>query len=346
MVYKAGDNTVEHDGIEHAGFLSFMGMLALFPFLVFFFAILGTLGETKKGTELIHWMLETADPNITQAILPSIEEVLSGPPQTLLTISILGALWTSSSMVEGLRGVLNKAYRVHTPPNYWLRRLFSISQIMALSVILLMAMFALVVAPALFEEVYGFVISFNAAAEFIGNDTQIEFGADNFIFLGVEWRYYRYAGVILTMLAFVSALYYFLPNVKHSWRRTLPGALIAACGWFGMGKLFSYYLGNFDSFSLIYGSLGSIIAFLVFFYVLSIIFIYGAEFNYLLEKARGETIKEREKVKPQDVRKTEKYLDIEQENANKKVKSKTKAKKRLSAQQSKKEKKKNGKTKK
>ena len=160
MLYKAGDNAVEHDGVEHAGFLSFMGMLALFPFLVFFFAILGTLGETAKGTELIHWLIENANPNLTKAIIPSIEEILNGPPQTLLTVSILGMLWTSSSMVEGVRTVLNKAYRVHTPPNYWLRRLFSISQIMLLSIILVVVMFVLVVAPAIFETVYGFFQSF------------------------------------------------------------------------------------------------------------------------------------------------------------------------------------------
>ena len=105
---------------------------------------------------------------------------------------------------------------------------------------------------------------FNAASEAIGSGASVEFDPENFEFLGVEWRYFRYAGVITIIVFFISSLYYFLPNVKHSWLKTLPGAFIAAVGWFGIGKAFAYYLSNFDRLNLIYGSLGSIIAFLLF----------------------------------------------------------------------------------
>lgn len=312
LIYKAGDNTVEHDGIENAGFLAFMGILALFPFLVFFFSLLGVLGQTENGTELINWMVENANENLTRSIAPSIRELLDGPPEALLTVSILGTIWTSSSMVEGIRTALNKAYRVHTPPNYWLRRLFSVGQIFLLSVILIGAMFAFVFAPIAFEKVYAFFESFNAASGIVGSSERIEFDFERLSFLGVEWVYIRYAGVITVMIFCISSLYYFLPNVKHSWLKTLPGATIAALAWLGIGKSFSYFLSHFDRLNLIYGSLGSIIAFLLFFYIINIIFIYGAEFNYLLRKQKGEESEEREEVAPEDVKEKEKYLDIKE----------------------------------
>ena len=39
--YKAGYNMVYHDGIEHAGYLALLGLIALFPFLVFVVALAG-----------------------------------------------------------------------------------------------------------------------------------------------------------------------------------------------------------------------------------------------------------------------------------------------------------------
>ena len=320
IIYKAGDNTVEHDGIENAGFLSFMGMLALFPFIVFFFSLLGVLGQTDKGTQLINWLVTNADPNLMQAIAPSINELLSGPPQALLTISILGTIWTSSSMVEGIRTALNKAYRVHTPPNYWFRRLVSVSQIFLLSVILIGAVFAFIFGPIVFEKIYGFLQSFNLASEAVGSEKKIEIDYEKLQFFGVEWKYIRYLGFGTILIFFISSLYYFLPNVKHSWRKTLPGAIVAALGWFAIGKAFSYYLSHFDRINLIYGSLGSIIAFLVFFYVINVVFIYGAEFNYLLQKSKGEKLEEKEKVAAKDVKEKEKYLDLEEEKKKKRRK--------------------------
>jgi len=305
LIYKAGDNTVEHDGIEHAGFLSFMLILSLFPFLVFFFSILGVLGETQLGKELIYFLLSNANVNIVEAVTPAIDELLNGPPQGLLTISILGAIWTSSSMVEGLRTVLNRAYHVRTPPNYWLRRAFSIGQIMVLTVILVLAMFSLVFAPIAFEKIYGFFQSFNDTSSALGSSERIEFNAERFEFLGVKWKTIRISGIILILLFFVSSLFYFLPNVKQRWRLVLPGAIIVVAGWFSVAKAFSYYLSHFDRLNLIYGSLGSIIAFLLFFYVIITVFIYGAEFNYLIERTLGGKVEEREKVKPQDVKKGE-----------------------------------------
>jgi membrane protein len=307
MIYKAGDNAVEHDGIEHAGFLSFMGLLAIFPFLVFFVAILGVLGQTEMGTEFIQVIKDTAPPKIIAAILPRIEEILSGPPQALLTVSIVGTLWTSSSLIDGLRVSLNKAYHVYTPPNYWFRRAVSVVQILILVIILIFALFVLVFTPILYEAAYNFVTGFNHIANSVGAEkSQIDVSNNNLSHFTFEWRYLRIAGVLVAMILFISSLYYYLPNVKQNWLKTLPGAAIAAFGWLGIGRGLSYYLSNFNQVSVVYGSLGSVIAFLLFFYLINVVLIYGAEFNYLLEKSMGGEVMQKENVSKKDIRSTEK----------------------------------------
>ena len=81
---------------------------------------------------------------MVQALSPRIRGNPSGPPQGLLTVAILGAIWTASSAVEGYRTVLNRACRVATPPAYVWRRLLSIAQTLILSFVVVLAMMVLV----------------------------------------------------------------------------------------------------------------------------------------------------------------------------------------------------------
>ena len=296
LIYKSGDNMVNHDGIEHAGYLSFITMLAVFPFLVFFVAILGALGQTMQGGQFIHLIIDHAPKYMIDPVLPSINEILSGPPHGLLTISILGTIWTSSSIVEGMRTVLNRAYHVHTPPNYYFRRALSIGQILLLSLILIIAMLGLIIIPNIFNKLYGLFVTFSGETPNL---------PQHFSFFAGEWEFIRYMFAILVLLFFVSTLYYVLPNVKHRWRDTLPGAVVTVIGWTLLTKAMAYYLGNFNQLSMVYGSLASIIIFLLFFYIVNIIFIYGAEFNYLLEKYLGHKIIQKEDVAPEQVKPAE-----------------------------------------
>jgi membrane protein len=272
--YKAWVNTLDHDGIEHAGYLAFVGLLGLFPFLVFVVALAGVFAERQAGTEFIRMVLAHLPQDMVKGLAPRITEITSGPPHSLLTVSILGAIWTSSSALEGYRTVLNRAYRVATPPAYIWRRLLSIGQILILSFVVVMAMIILVVLPI----ASGNVAAAAGQAGVTLTRSQIVSISICLIFLGV------------------SLAYYFLPNLKQCLDSVVPGAALATLLWIGAARLLSIYFSRFNSSNLIYGSLGSVIAALLFFYVGNVIFIYGAEFNYLLKLALGEKIVPRRAV--------------------------------------------------
>jgi len=273
-LYKAAYNTIIHDGIEHAGYLAFLGLLALFPFLVFVVALAGFLGEGQAGTHFIQLVLSELPPYMVKALEPRIAEIISGPPQGLLTLAILGAIWTSSSAVEGYRTVLNRAYHVATPPAYIWRRLLSIAQILIFSFVVVMAMIVLVVLPIAWERI----------DTLFGRVATLDSGTGNAIA-------YISLAVIFTV---ISVAYYFLPNIRQSILSVIPGAALVTLLWTGAARLLSLYLSQFNQVNLIYGSLGGIIAALLFFYVSNVIFIYGAELNYLLKRALGEKIEEKQ----------------------------------------------------
>ncbi len=276
-----------HDGIEHAGYLAFLALLSFFPFLVFFVSVAGVFGQTQLGAEFVHTIVMDYLPeHIMEALRPRIDEIISGPPQGLLTLAIIGVIWTASSAVEGTRTILNRAYRVHTPPAYIWRRLLSVAQFLVLIFIIFMGMLVMVFSPLIWLEV----------GKYFPEE------AENLRHL---WGYIHYVLSPALLFLVISISYYILPNIKQRWIYVIPGTIWTVLGWVGFAALFTNYLSNFEQVNLVYGSLGGIIASLLFFYVLGIIYIFGAEFNYFYEKSLGRKLmpkvkkkKKKKKIKP------------------------------------------------
>lgn len=279
-VSDAAVNTVNHDGIEHAGYLAFLLLLSLFPFLVLLVAFAGFMGEGNAGTAFVQFVFSQLPPHMVEALSPRVNEIVSGPPTGLLSLAIVGATWTASSAVEGYRTVLNRAYHVGTPPAYILRRMLSILQLLVFTFFVLMAMIVVIFTPIVLDRIESFI-----GIKFITKDT-------------INWGNTITLVSIAIMLGMVCNLYYVLPNVKQTLLSVLPGAILTVCLWIVSAQTLTMYLSEFEQVSLIYGSLGGIIAALLFFYVINVIFIYGAEFNYLLKKSLGERIIQREAAAP------------------------------------------------
>src|SRR3989338_10788634 len=119
-------DTIRQDGVEHAGYLAFLSILSIFPFLIFLISIIGHFGGEQVGPKAIFNIINSLPKEVVESLMPRIAEIISGPPQSFLTLAIIGVIWTASSSVEGLRTILNRAYRVHLPPPYLLRRLINI----------------------------------------------------------------------------------------------------------------------------------------------------------------------------------------------------------------------------
>ena len=92
----------------------------------------------------------------------------------------------------------------------------------------------------------------------------------------------RYLVGGLGLLVVIWCLYRLLPNVKQRWINALPGAIFATASWLFVATVYSMYLSNVANYTVTYGSLGGIIGAMMFFFFTAIIFIYGAELNFVL----------------------------------------------------------------
>jgi len=258
---------VDHDGIEHSGYMSFMVLVSIFPFFIFILAVTSFFGASEVGEKLIDLALENMPSQSIDSIRSRIKELTTTPPQELLNLAIIGSLWTASSFVECLRTILNRVYEITSPPNYLSRRLLSIVQFIAISTMICLAILLLIIIPIGIQKMPS-VMS-------IIDDYKTVFD------------FSRYVLIFLSLFLTVCSLYYIIPNAKLKFIEVVPGAFLTVVLWILSGYLLSKYIVYYNQLNVIYGSLGSIIVTLIFFYIVNMIFILGAEFNYLMRQQIG-----------------------------------------------------------
>ena len=95
------------------------------------------------------------------------------------------------------------------------------------------------------------------------------------------WDSARHMAFAFTLFLGLAFLYYTIPNVRRKLKSIIPGAILVTILWMLSGSLLLDYIYQFSQVNLVYGGLAGFIITMLFFYIANIIFIYGAEVNYL-----------------------------------------------------------------
>jgi membrane protein len=263
------NNLNDHYGIEMAGYMAFLSILSLFPFLVFIVGMFGFIGDMEMGKGIIRFIFDNIPKNIVEIIRPRVEEIISGPPVSILTLSIVGAIWTASSSFEGMRGVLNIIYQVKSPPNYFWRRAMSIIEFFIVCFMIIIFSLVAFILPITLDFVSSMVKDIHLA------DRLLTFSSDYV-------QQYSQIGIISAMAIMAMFIYLKIPSATIRVKEIIPGTITTVIGWFFAGDILQRYLINFNQVNLIYGSLAGMIAILLFFFMIHLIWIFGAEINFLI----------------------------------------------------------------
>ena len=260
VLQLAGTRFVAHDGFALAGYIAFVGILSLFPFLFFLAALFGFFGVTEPGTYFAAFLFHNIPEAVAESLETPLAEIFQNTYGNLLTISMLGALWTAGTGLEGVRTALNRALNVDRKRAYWRRRGqgAAILTVMAggLTLTLMFAPYA-----------------WNMALEILDLSDE----------LSLPWGLIQYAVSGLCFLSGTCVLYHFLPARRPTWRGVLPGAVLVLAASLAFSKMFGLFLSYFDTYTAVYGSLGGAILALLFFYYLGVFFIFGAEVNAIID---------------------------------------------------------------
>jgi membrane protein len=278
FIFKAITNFNKHDGMVMAGHLAFLGMLALFPFIIFLVSLAGTFGQSAAGTEALDALFTSMPEDVVGVLRGPIEKMVSTSGKGIMTFSIIGALWVSSSAIDAARLAIVRAYSTVTRRPYLRRRAEGLLLVILSASSIILGMTALVFGPVIW----------NTIISFIPIDTDWNF----------LWNIIRLSTSFGLIFGALCLAYFILrPRKLKLSSPVAPGAIAAIILWMIVGNGFSIYLKYFGNYDVTYGSLAGAIIALVFFYFLSVGFILGAEINATLYNQR---LKKMEKNEPSD----------------------------------------------
>ncbi|SDJ34643.1 YihY/virulence factor BrkB family protein [Salimicrobium halophilum] len=237
-------------------------LLAIFPMLIL---ILSLLPYFSIDSERIMNFISTNVPGDTAEIFrENVVSVVEQPSGGLLTIGILGTIWSASNGVNAFIKASNIAYNVEETRSFVKVRLISIGLTFGMIVAIIVA----IMLPV-FGDV---IISFIQDLLRLPDSTVILF------------QVLRWVVAIIVMTGVLMALYHIAPNKKLPFKSIIPGALTTALLWQVISLLFSFYISNFGNYSATYGSLGGIIILMLWFFLTGLILMIGAEINVITSR--------------------------------------------------------------
>ena len=252
-------------GLIAAG-VAFYAFLSLFPAISAVIAIWGYWADPIVISEQMELVKEVMPEEAYSLLATQISALITANRSTLQwasVISIVLAIWSSRASVAALIRGLNAVYDTPHRENAIRRLAVAFMLTVLLVVTALVAFAAVVIVPATFV--------------FLGLPFHVELMVSM-----LKWA------ILLAVVFFAIALLYrYGPNRRQSRMRWFtPGAVLALLGWALGSWVLTTYVRNFDRLNEVYGSLGAVVALLLWFYVSALVTLLGAQLNGELNKRR------------------------------------------------------------
>ena len=254
--------------------LGFYFIFALFPTLLTACSVLGLAARSAVTfyEHLLQYLSIVVPPSALGMVLEAFNQTTAAASSGKLTFGLVAALWSASVGFSSIQSSLNVVYRVPENRPYWRARLSAIGITFLLSIVL-----TCMLASLLTADFFARLARRHIYHHFLANSAAISLRC-------VGWI------VATALLSFLFALiYYFGPDVKVSqWHWLTPGSALGMAGWFGASLALRVYVHYFNNYSATYGSLGTVIILLTWFYLSGLMLLLGGEINSEIEAAVKE----------------------------------------------------------
>jgi membrane protein len=250
--------------------LAFYFFLSLFPALLFLVTLIGYLPVENVLAQLLEALGAIAPREVLTLLRTQLDEVARGSYSSLLTLGIVGAVWSSSAAMVAIIDALNHAYDIEERRPWWKRRIVAIALTVALALFILTSLVLVLVGPGIASLMAGWVGLGPA--------------------FSLLWAVARWPLMIVLVVLGVDLVYYFAPNRRGRWVWITPGSLLATSLWLASSFAFKLYATNLANFNATYGAIGGVVVLLLWFYVSGLAILIGAELNGVIEQAVKATV--------------------------------------------------------
>ncbi len=253
----------QHDAFAVAKGAAYSAILTLFPAVL---VVASTLTLSHTTAAFVREISYAVGRILPEGTASAVQEYFEGthpvPLKFLFTTGVL-TLWTATGvMISWMEGFRN-AYQL---PKIW--GLLQ-ERMVAISLVVMAG------GPMAFAS---FLVAFGLQIE---NWMIFHAGRELGVYILLMWALVRWLIATVTSIAVIALIYHNGVPRTQPWHRVLPGAVLATAMWFLSTVLFGWYIRNFAHYDVIYGSVGTAIALLIWLYLISMVVLVGAEFNAL-----------------------------------------------------------------
>lgn len=247
--------TKEHRVTGLAAEQAYYYLLSLFPLLILLLSILPYL---SIGPAMLLNLLNNFAPTLTTDLIKNtIVSLFSRRHSGLLTVGIIGTIWSASNGMKAFIRSMNIAFEVKETRNYLITYLVSIFLTFGLILFFVIAL----ALPVFGNLILNAVNHFSPMPDYIQS-----------IFHILRWLIA--VAVISLVLAF---LYHTAPNIHLPYRQVFAGAITATILMLIFSFGFSSYVNHFSHYSSTYGSLGGVIILMLWLHFTGMALIIGGE---------------------------------------------------------------------
>ncbi|WP_150244013.1 YihY/virulence factor BrkB family protein [Nocardiopsis quinghaiensis] len=287
------------DGLSDlAAGLTYYAILSIFPAILVLVSLLGLAGPEAT---------QTLTQNISDAMPEQVGDIVTTAIGTLQgnraaagvfgVLSLLVALWSASGYLAAFMRASNVVYDVPEGRPIWKTLPIRVGVTLLMVVLLTVTVVAVTVT--------------GTVAEWVGS----------LLGLGptvvTVWSIAKWPVVLLIVVFMIALLYWASPNAKRGFRWLSPGSVLAVVLWLLASAAFAVYVANFASYSRTYGSMATVVIFLVWLWISNIAILLGEEFNSELERGRAISSGQPEDEEP--------YVELRDQPKNKKKHGRSKA---------------------
>lgn len=245
--------------------LAYYFFLALFPALLFLVAVISFLPMQNLMDTITTTLGRVAPGDVMSILQDQIAKIAENKNGGLLTLGMLGTIWSTSSGVTAIIDSLNQAYDIQESRPWWKVRLTALGLTVALAVFIVASTILVLAGPTLAEKVAEW---FHLGRVFTWT-----------------WKIVQWPFVFALVSVAIALLFYFAPDAEQQFIWMTPGSIVATTLWLLTSLAFKIYVTTFATYNATYGTIGGVIVLMLWLYVSSLAILVGAELNAEIEHA-------------------------------------------------------------
>jgi membrane protein len=252
----------QDDGPLVARSIAYYALFAVFPAILALIVVASAVLESEEVQESVLALAEQYMPMALDVVAANIEQLLA-MRDTVGLIALVGLIWSASGVVSAIFRAVNRAWGIPKSRLVLSAKLYGLAMMLVVGAFFLLA---LSIGP---------IVSFARTWQVpvLGWQPSARPDTDRL----VSWLA-ALVPALFAVCAFI-LMYRTMPRARVAWRDVWLGGLIAGLIWEAGKQVFAWYVGNVATYNVIYGSVGAVIAFLLWCYLSGQILLLGAEFT-------------------------------------------------------------------